>query len=59
MTQEEIDALKIGDLVHNTGSGDSYVVIETHPTPIAIRSIHITNTQEWEKVAPPTPPVIG
>ena len=44
------DTLERGDLVRNISSGNSYVVIDTHPQVIAIRSIQITNPSEWKLV---------
>lgn len=50
MTQEELANLKRGDLVRNVGSGESYMILDTYLRPIAVRSVTVTNPQEWEKV---------
>ena len=45
-----LPGLKRGDMVRNVGSGNSYIVHETYPEIIAIRTIMLTNECEWEKV---------
>ena len=47
MTKDEIDQLKPGDIVRHA-SGNGYIVIETLPHVIAIRTIKVTNPSEWE-----------
>lgn len=53
MNAEEFSKLKRGDIVQNTGSGNSYVIAEQHGDWfIGVRTIAITHPSEWEKFIP-------
>jgi hypothetical protein len=48
---QDLAELQRGDIVRNTGSGDSYVVIQPavgEQPPIAIRHVTLTNRWEWD-----------
>ena len=51
MNQKQFENLKRGALVRHKCSGDAYVVERTHPAVVAIRSIQVTNPNEWRKEA--------
>lgn len=42
--------LRRGDIVQNTGSGESYVVLREHPPILAVRETTVSNPQEWQLV---------
>jgi hypothetical protein len=47
-----IGALRPGDVVRNIGSGEAYVVLENVGRgAIAVRTIHVSNPQEWVLVS--------
>jgi len=50
MTQDEFKKLQRGDIVVNSGSGNSYVVVDiiAAGVPILVRTIIGTNHTEWE-----------
>jgi hypothetical protein len=52
MTVKEFNGLKRGDIVRNTGSGNSYVIVDGIKRLgfIAVRTITVTNPFEWEVV---------
>lgn len=55
MTQEEFDALDLGDIVRGKASGDGYVVIGHAHTShrryvIAVREVTMTHPDEWDLV---------
>ncbi len=52
MDTKEMQALKRGDIVQGA-SGRSYVIVElTAAGPVAVRSVTITNPDEWTLVKP-------
>ena len=54
----DLRKLKVGDLVRNTGSGNGYVVVAIdwpngaarNPHVTAVRSVNVSNEDEWELV---------
>jgi hypothetical protein len=50
VTEDELRKLKPGDLIQNLGSGNIYIVIDVRDRIIAIRTIDITNLDEWDVV---------
>lgn len=50
MNQKQFENLQRGNLVRHKRSGDAYVVEMTHPVVVAIRSIQVTNPNEWNLV---------
>jgi len=50
MRDEDMKKLKIGDVVRHVGTGYGYIIIKKHPVLTGIRTIHITNSSEWELV---------
>jgi hypothetical protein len=50
MTQEEVDALEVGEIVKHE-SGLTFIVFNTtEDVPQVMTSIHIEDPREWEKV---------
>lgn len=49
MSVSELEKLEIGNLVRHA-NGSVYIVIETWPHIVAIRSINVTNPSEWELI---------
>lgn len=43
----DLAVLQRGDVVQNKGSGVSYVVTETHPIVVVVRTLTIINASEW------------
>jgi len=43
-----LDELKVGNIIRNLGSGNTYTVIEKGKSIVAIRSMIVTNPDEWE-----------
>lgn len=50
MNQKQFENLKRGDLVRHKMSGSAYVVEREGPGCLAIRSVLVTNPQEWNLV---------
>jgi hypothetical protein len=46
----DLSVLRRGDVVQNKGSGISYVVTETHPVVVVVRTLTIINASEWQLV---------
>jgi hypothetical protein len=49
MTDEQIAALRPGDVVKNLGSHHTYIVISINPV-VAVRSVSVHHADEWERV---------
>lgn len=50
-TIESLGNLTPGDIIRNEGSGQTYIVIACYPGyVIAIRTIHVSNRDEWKLV---------
>lgn len=49
MKQGDLQKLKIGDIITNIGSGNSYIVSDYcgENSVVAIRTIIVTNPPEW------------
>lgn len=50
---QAVKDLKRGDIVTHAISGDSYVIIAPGDDPIAVRNVHLSNTNEWRKYVGP------
>lgn len=58
MRESVFNKLKPGDTIQNRGTGLAFVIMETLPDYrerkqfIAVRTVRVTNPEEWSKVPP-------
>lgn len=50
MTHDELADVREGDVIRHVGNGNAYVVIHASDRKIAVRTVEVSNPDEWTLV---------
>lgn len=49
-SQVVLTALRLGDVIQHKPTGQGYIVVDTFPAVIAVRTITVSNPDEWQLI---------